>query len=292
MGRRSVVRYPRVVVRICGGLGNQLFAYAAARRLAWANGAKLMIDAHSGFEGDKYDREYRLDFFMAPARCTKAGFAWRGVTGKFIRAGLRLVQSADINAPVTLLEEPTPNKFYPWLIECQVRSVVYLQGYWQSPLYFADIAEELRDELKLQNPPLDSNQKLAQRIGEKESVCIHVRRVDYANRLSRDYYEKAIQRVEAKVANPVYVIFGDDNEWARNELPLDERDCIWVGKRNANREYEDLWLMSQCHHHIIANSTFSWWGAWLAGFSKNRRKIGPENGFPNPRTLSSQWDVI
>lgn len=112
------------------------------------------------------------------------------------------------------------------------------------------------------------NKDVSLEMRDINSVAVHIRRLQYDNVLGTGYYDKAIAKIKAQVADPVFYVFSDDLDWCKENLKLNEK-LIFIS-HNTNDEISDLWLMSQCKHFIIANSTFSWWGAWL---SENNNKI-------------------
>jgi len=154
---------------------------------------------------------------------------------------------------------------------------IYLDGYFQNENYFKDIKENLRKELTLKTKADNINEEISQRILNTNSVCLHLRRLHgfaangawVGGRLERnmnlplDYYYEAAKRIIKNVKDPYFFIFSDNPGWAQENLKLDYSK-EFIGHNCRGKDYEDLRLMSLCKHHIIANSTFSWWGAWLA----------------------------
>jgi hypothetical protein len=147
---------------------------------------------------------------------------------------------------------------------------VYLKGNWQSPKYFADIAEIIRNEFTLKKRLTEKSLRLAELIDSNESVSIHVRRGDYAQTSNglqhhgvcgEDYYCRCVDHIRQGVKHPQFFIFSDDPSWAADNFGHLE-GSVFVDN-DSHDACQDLWLMSHCKHNIIANSTFSWWGAWL-----------------------------
>jgi hypothetical protein len=164
----------------------------------------------------------------------------------------------------------------------------YIDGYWQSEKYFKRIEPTVRKEFTLITSPSTKNQKIIDKIKSCESVSLHIRRGDYVtdpktNTLygtcPPEYYEKAIQLMKDKVKHPVYFVFSDDPEWIRSNMVTGYPQHV-VDINGPDDAHEDLRLMSCCKHHIIANSSFSWWGAWL---SNNPKKVvvAPKKWFNN-----------
>jgi len=260
----------KVIARIFGGIGNQLFCYAAARRLALVNDAELVLDDVSGFRYDKYKRRYQLDHFNIP--CRKATPAER--LEPFPRLRRYILKQMNKYRPFEkrtyIVQEGID--FDPRLLHTRFRGTIYLEGYWQSEKYFKDIEPIIREDLRI-NSPLDRmNQEMAKKIRECLAVAIHIRFFDKPgeksqNNLPSSYYKKAIDYIESHLQNPHYFIFSDYPESARELIPLpDSRITLITHNKGEENAYADLWLMTQCKHFIIANSTFSWWGAWLSQF--------------------------
>ena len=258
----------KIIVRIKGGLGNQLFCYAAARRLAIANDAELVIDDVTGFVRDhKYRRQYLLDRFHIPAR--KATAAERMEPFERYRHGLAKWLARRRPFQRRRYVEQERIDFDPRLLDLKVKGTVYLDGYWQSEGYFKDVERTIRQDLKIEPPKGSFNCRVADEIRGCNSVAIHCRWFDQPGKSGvhnapADYYHRAIDEIERRIDCPRYFVFSDDPLAACFMLGL---SAEWVTTVYHNRGDEnawvDLWLMSQCSHFIIANSTFSWWGAWL-----------------------------
>jgi hypothetical protein len=249
-----------IIARVEGGLGNQLFIYAAARALALRTGSQLRLDAWNSYPRDSFGRRYQLDDFniaaslaeeaeVARYRPESRGFYWRRKLDRRLPFSWR-----------SIIEERS--LFEPRLLELRPRGDVYLMGYWQREEYFRDQGPALRRELTLRREPSAQNRVLGESMRQCESAFLHVRRIDYAHRLSAGYYAAALKTLYERVRQPKLLVFGDDLEWAKRELPLPE-GTQFVEHNGDDRNVEDLWLMTRCRHAIVANSSFSWWGAWL-----------------------------
>lgn len=259
----------KILPRIFGGIGNQLFIYAAARRLALVNNAQLVLDDVSGFVRDYvYQRHYQLDHFNIP--CRKAAAAERLEPFSGLRRYLKRRRNARLPFDQRSYIQQAGRDFDPRLLQLKPRGDLYLEGYWQSENYFEDVKATIRQDLQIQ-PPTDAvNQAMANRIRCHTAVAVHMRFFDEpqasgVNNALRDYYHRAIAEMERRVDNAHYYLFSDRPEAARGCIPLqDERITLVLHNQGDKNAYADLWLMTQCQHFIIANSTFSWWGAWLA----------------------------
>jgi len=270
-----------IIVRLTGGLGNQMFQYAAARRLAHVNASPLELDL-SHF-GRNPARTYALAPFNLQASIASLDeVAWFNGREK-IRRLKYLVYSFH------------PRLHWQWVMQrslyfdptiLNLKGNVYLDGAWQSEKYFADLAPILRQELVVRSEPDEVNRALSEQIHSVESVSLHIRRGDYATNpttrrvhglCSLDYYRSAVRWMGERVSQPQFFVFSDDPEWARENLQLDY-PTTFVSHNGADKHYEDLRLMSQCRHHIIANSSFSWWGAWLSAYPQ-KIVIAPRQWF-------------
>ena len=260
----------KIITRIKGGLGNQLFCYAAARRLALANKAELVIDDVTGFARDAfYSRRYMLDHFSIPVR--KAMAAERMEPFERYRRGvMKWLSRRKPFAERRYLEQEGID-FDARLLAVKVKGTLHLDGYWQSEGYFKDVEEIIREDLRIIPPKDTLNQRMAEEIRSSQAVALHVRWFDTpgsnsTHNVSVDYYQRAIALMESKIESPRYFLFSDDPEAAKSKLALPENRVTFLShNRGEENAYADLWLMAQCRHFIIANSTFSWWGAWLGG---------------------------
>ena len=269
----------KIIPRIFGGLGNQLFCYAAARRLALVNNAEVVIDDVSGFVyDDVYKRHYQLDHLNIP--CRKAIAAERLEPFSRVRRHLkrRWNQRRPFERRSYLIQEGMD--FDSRLLHFKPQGTTYLEGYWQSEDYFKDIADILRQDLQITPPTDDINLAMAAQIRSCLAVAVHMRFFDEpntngVNNAPSDYYSRAIEAMERFVPAAHYFVFSDKPQVARARISLsDDRYTLVAHNQGDENAYADLWLMTQCQHFIIANSTFSWWGAWLAA-NINKKVIAP-----------------
>jgi hypothetical protein len=263
-----------IVTRLLGGLGNQLFQYAAGRRLAHVHGTELGLEI-SGFASGYELRRYELGAFALEGRVISLPEleAWA-------------TDSTRGQRPMAYLKEP---HFHFWPSLLAAPADAFLEGYWQSERYFADIAPLLRQELSLAAPLGAGNQRLLDDIhqGGGPAISLHVRRADYVNNprtnavhgtCDLDYYQRGIAHLLARVPGARFFVFSDDPAWADAHLvPLIPAPARLV-TGNDGRGHLDLTLMRHCHHHLIANSTFSWWGAWL-GEAPDKQVVAPARWF-------------
>jgi hypothetical protein len=259
----------KVIVRIKGGLGNQLFCYAAARRLALVNAAELAIDNITGFARDRlYRRRYMLDRFSIPARKAMPTERLEPFE-RYRRWVLKWWSRQKPFAERRYLEQEVID-FDERLLTLKVDATLYLDGLWQSEGYFKDVEETIRADLRIIPSENAANLRMAGEIQGSLAVAVHLRWFDApgstdAHNVSTDYYQRAIALMEKRLPSPRYFVFSDDQEAARAKLALPAGRATFVSyNRGDENVCVDLWLMTQCRHFITANSTFSWWGAWLA----------------------------
>lgn len=183
-----------------------------------------------------------------------------------------------------------------------VRGLVTLyDGYWQSEKYFKSVADNVRQMFRFRKELMNERTlQLAETLRKGEFVSVHVRRgdylplADYHGLCSETYYHSTMRLVSEKVANAVFVFFSDDMDWVKNNLNENKENVIYVDWNEGKESWQDMYLMSQCKHHIVANSSFSWWGAWLNN-NPDKIVIAPQKWFnycPNYDILPPDWTII
>jgi hypothetical protein len=274
-----------VVCAVLGGIGNQMFQFAAAKALARIHSAELCLDLR-GFEryalhnGYELGRVFGVDIGEATSEQLRADL------GLFTTPlALKLLKRPMFSAlrPKGLAIEPT---FQYWEGLREMALPLYMMGYWQSDKYFSEIAPSIRDTFRFRPPLSALNSDIAEEIRSCSSVAIHVRRGDYVSHkktsqimslCSMDYYNRAIRHIEASVEKPIFYIFSDDPDWAATNFAFLDRKTV-ISHNESDSSYVDMQLMSCCKHQIIANSTFSWWGAWLNEYPK-KQVLAPARWF-------------
>lgn len=277
-----------VIVQLIGGLGNQMFQYAMARRLAILKETDLKFDI-SFFENYK-NRKYDLSCFniIEDFASPEEVYHLKGPDVRSIpRKIFKIINKIKPYHKRSYIKERhfhfDPNVF-------RVSGNIYLEGYWQSEKYFKEIENIIRSEFKIKYEPDSVNKKIGSLILGLQSVSIHIRRGDYIadpniykvhGICPLEYYNAAIEKISKIIKNPHFFIFSDDSAWAENNLRIDY-PATFINGNSGNKDYEDMRLMSFCKHHIIGNSSFSWWGAWL---SENPDKIviAPKKWFNDQR---------
>ena len=276
-----------IIIKIKGGLGNQLFQYAVGRALALHHRLPLKLDL-TIFKTYKLHR-YLLDQFAIQADIATEDeiIKLKGRNNVLFSA----LRKAGFVKRKSYLKEKRSSYFDVSVFK---NDDVYLDGYWQNELYFSDIREELLRDLTSISSMSDLGVVYMEGIKKRNSVSLHVRRGNYLNLknfnvLDIDYYMKAVEYIRKNVEKPTFYIFSDDLEWCKNSLGFLD-NCVFVD--STKTEIDDLKLMSFCQHNIIANSSFSWWGAWL---NQNCKKtvIAPKDWLLNDpgssNVILSDW---
>lgn len=277
------------IIKFNGGLGNQMFQWAFARAFEIKRGIPVVFDM-SFFE-KKYARPFELNIFNTDVK-TAENF-WLKLKLKIIwklRKKLKGKKFLGLNFYPEPHFEFDENVF-------KVEPNTYIEGFFQSEKYFSDVQDEIRADFQFKNLPDKENQELIKKIGAANSISLHIRRGDYVQKkryqnlyaqCTLDYYKRGVEAIAEKYPNPVLFIFSDDIEWVRENLNL-PYESVYVFHNKGDKSYEDLRLMSLCKHNIIANSSFSWWGAWLNN-NKEKIVIAPKKWFNDEKIVQS--DVI
>lgn len=255
-----------ITTLLMGGLGNQMFQYAAARRLAIHHGTGVELDL-SWFDrqaGNETISRYEIDCFglepsiAAPTR----------IPSHLDRRIRRLGSAVLGQGRNPRMRQEKSFAFDPSILEAS--SDAYLTGYWQSEKYFIDVADTIRQDFTFRSPAEASNAELLAEINACNAVSIHVRRADYVTgpttskvhgTMPLNYYRKGIDIVTEGLPDPRFFIFSDEPQWCEQNIRSNFPTTYVSG--NIGRGSEDMRLMMNCKRHIIANSSFSWWGAWL-----------------------------
>lgn len=293
-----------IIVKLVGGLGNQMFQYAAARSLSLRLGVSLKLDL-SFLEGNQTgdtSRLYKLNHFCLISEKASLDEASK-MSGRG-KSFLPTVFGQFFQMRVDGKSEYIEKSFHydPQLLGQPDN--VYLVGYWQSERYFADINEVIRSDFTFKNPLADKNRELADEIQAVNSVSLHIRRGDYVmdekiraihGGCGLEYYVRAEGWAAQKIEHPHFFVFSDDPVWVRENFKM-QHPMTLVSHNGPEQAYEDLRLMSLCSHHIIANSTFSWWGAWLNPHP-DKIVIAPMRWFNDPAIdtsdlIPSSWQRI
>jgi len=289
-----------IIVKIIGGLGNQLFQYAFARSVSLRLKTDFKLDVNS-FNTYYKIRKYSLNHFNIKQRFAKDsdffGFVWFIKQNKLFNTFYKYLRLKSKLMPFYY-----PERTFHFDPRVFSKNGTYFDGFWQTEKYFKDIESLIRKELTLVNPFSKESEILLEKIKKLNAISIHVRRYvtsadksfsntsDIHGTCSMDYYKKAIEYVARHERNPHFFVFSDNYEWVVENfksLPY----SITCVKNDDEKDYEDLILMASCKHNIIANSSFSWWGAWLNS-NKNKIVIAPSRWFNNVKKSVYTKDVV
>lgn len=290
-----------IVVRLDGGLGNQLFQYAAGRAAASSSGRELWLDTRA-IAARGAGRAYGLGAFALEPRFVGPieRLAIRAATGERLPEVVRGLVGRCSGRRWRLVREGRDTGREGAI---PAAGNLVLEGHWQSSRWFADAADVVAADTRFRTPPPPALQPLLGRIAASESVAVHVRRGDYVSSpeaarvhgvLPIDHYTRAAEMVARSVADPSFFLFSDDPEWTAHHLRLPGATTV-VRHSVALPDHEDLRLMSLCRHAIIANSTFSWWGAWL-GRRPGQVVVAPRRWFRSRETptglVPPEWLLV
>ncbi len=254
-----------IIIKLIGGLGNQMFQYAVAKALSLEKKQKLFIDK-SAFEN------YTLHQFGLHHFKIERNF-YKKPSKNFSRIKTFLKLNYYFN-------EKQFN-YDPSLFEINANTV-FLDGYFQSEKYFKKYETEIRSDFQIITTLKEATIQILDKLKHENGIAIHIRRGDYLehdiHNTNKDiYYKEAMKYMESKVKNPVYYLFSDDMNWVKENFKTNF-EAVYIDFNDATTNYEDLKLMSNCKHNIIANSSFSWWGAWLNN-NPNKIVIAPKKWF-------------
>lgn len=271
-----------VIVKVMAGLGNQMFEYALYRALLEkGRDAKIDLSFFDTFSAH-YGYELKKVFNIKEIVASKEEAAkLAGIRHDFLSRAFRKFVYRKKTHYIQNMEEG-----FGFLPEVFEMDNVYLQGYWQSEKYFKDIEDIIRKEFTFKNEMRAENVDFLNKVQNLNTVSIHVRRGDYVQSpnlggiCTLEYYENAVDYIKKRIENPYFCVFSDDIPWCKNNMKLE--NCVYIDWNRGFDSYQDMQLMSLCKHNIIANSSFSWWGAWLNNHA-SKIVIAPEQWFQNKR---------
>jgi hypothetical protein len=257
-----------IIVRVTGGLGNQFFQYAVGRSLSSRLGVPLKLDI-THYENNPR-RQYFLNNFNITGEIAtqdeikkiKPENIINKIAGKVLGIENKYIFSTHVH------NEPH-YRFWPEALHLPDNSYLDGDGHWQSYKYFTDIENTVRKEFTLKEPLPANADSLMKNIHDSNSVSVHIRRGDYLAPKNQKifavcgpaYYEKALSLLKEKVPDATFFVFSDDLEFARDlSFP---KDTVYIDEQFGLKDFQECVIMSMCKHTITANSTFSWWAAWL-----------------------------
>jgi hypothetical protein len=285
----------KVIVRIKGGLGNQMFCYAAARRLALVNNAELVIDDVTGFVRDHtYKRSYMLDNFNIRAR--KATPAERFEPFERCRRVIMKYMSRTRPFEKRKYLEQEAVDFDERLLSVKIKGTLYLDGYWQSERYFLDSKDVIAQEFDLPRPNNRKFLDVFDQVRGSDPVAVGVRlyeEVPAGNTVHKvapfSFYNKAADLIKSKTRNPVFFVFCTKYGELAEKLKLPGKTYYITHDNGYEGAIERLWLISRCRRHIISNSSFYWWGAWLSEYRGSADQVIACDLFNASQTIPERW---
>jgi hypothetical protein len=295
-----------ILVRLMGGLGNQMFQYAAARRLATARSSSVKFDLSHLFttQSDPNDtsRTFQLHHFRINAAnaCAREIARFNAVP-KWVPSRFRSHAHKFLHWQHYYEEEG--HRFNPEVLNLKADS--YIAGRFQSEMYFADISEIIRADFSFAKEPIEAGRQIISEVRGCNSVALHVRRGDYVSHnryketlgpLPIPYYLRSVEAMARKINNDIrFFIFSDDIDWCKANLKFDE-DHSFVSFNGLEDPIEEFRIMSSCKHFIISNSTFAWWAAWLGNYSEKiviAPSVWSKNGeAASPDRIPAKWILL
>jgi hypothetical protein len=288
-----------VTVFLRGGLGNQMFQYAAGLAVAKKNNTDLVLD--TVFLNDRWPRRnfsyrtYDLDIFKLEPRFTALSKCSSSVSipGLWLGMDLGLIKAGAALDRFHVIKEKQEIVFDLAVFGGNV----FLWGRWQNEKYFSDIADDVRAAFAFRNPLVGEAAAIADDIRSSNSISVHVRRGDFVafknvaqfmGNFDRSYYDRAFAYIAARVNQPKFFVFSDDIDWCKENLKTSHPTVYVPASAEGPKAAFHLELMSLCKHNITANSTFSWWGAWLNG-NPEKIVVAPKKWYADGR---DETDVV
>ena len=263
-----------VIAKLFGGLGNQMFIYAAAKGIAQISNQKLTFDIYTGFEDDsRFRRVYELKQFNLSVQESRRWMSFRYPLGRILRKISRKIGFCIPLVNFKFIVEKKPYHFQNEIMRIASFSSIYLEGYFQSYKYFSKIEAQIREDFKFTKEVIGSVEKEASFITNSRytPVAIGVRRY---SEMKGEFGELAVE----------------DIDWVKKNLKLDYPVYFVTSKKGELAAIQDMYLMSLCNHHIISNSSFYWWGAYLA--STNNHIVIAPSVFLNKDCTPIDWVII
>ncbi len=288
---------PQVIIRLKGGLGNQLFMYAFAKSMALRNAVPLSLDTVSGFALDTaYRRQYQLHHFLIEEDPGAQGVSPLGAWGDARR---KLVKRVNRILPLRMRSyvKERVKGFDEEIYRMPIARSTCFDGYWQSYRYFEAVEGMIRERLRIKEALAPEHEEEARLIRSCTAVCLAVRRFGEVSGRKRgkmtildaNYYHRAMRIMAERVASPHFFVFTQDRQWARENIDQEHHRVTFVREKDpASGAVADLTLMSLCRHFIISNSTLHWWGAWLNA-DPDKVVIAPMQGWGQREILPPAW---
>ncbi|WP_081211253.1 alpha-1,2-fucosyltransferase [Salegentibacter sediminis] len=287
-----------ILIKLNGGLGNQMFQYALGRLIALKHEAEILLDKElfdlTEIKPGHTPREYELEIFgLDHASASKEDINYF----EQLTVIHKIRRELNLNYPKMCFEKD-------FRFDAKIERAVpplYLRGFFQTYKYYSGYEEIVREFFKFPNNKLDpENRKTLAEIKGTKSVAVHIRRGDYVkdnitNKVhgvcGLEYYQKAIEKMKEMDNEMVFYFFSDDMDWVKTKFGSLEGEKKFITKNDGDNSWKDMMLMSSCDHNIIANSSFSWWAAWL-NTNKSKMVIAPKRWFKDPDKEQFTSDLI
>lgn len=277
-----------IIVKIVGGLGNQMFGYAFAKAIEKkGHEVKIDISSYQTYTLHEYQLEkYNIDIPVSTKDENNKLYSQTLIA--------KIIRKIGLDFSRRIKEK---NFFYKKEF-LEVKNKTYFEGYFQSEKYFKDIKNVITKQFSIKPSISSYTNDLKKIIIDSDNSCsLHIRRGDYVNSKNisthgisgLEYYKNAIKYLEKKFGILTYFIFSDDIEWCKNNLNVD--NAVFVNSKEKRIAHEDIYLMSLCNHNIIANSSFSWWGAWL-NINDDNVVIAPKIWFSDNSLNNESGDIV
>ncbi len=255
----------KLIIKLEGGLGNQMFQYAYAKAMEYKFGYDVMFEMSFFNITRRRTRPYSLNLFNTKPKFLSNPF------DIILTRFMFLLNKKHFNVkPMFGLTFRELSSVSYQDDVANIKPNTFICGHYQTEKYFKTIEKVIKNDFKFKVEPDEENKQLIKDIKSKNSISIHIRRGDYLKKrnqqtfyeCSAKYYKRALSYIAKRVENPVIYVFSDDIKWVEENLKI-PYEHVYVNVNSGQKSYEDMRLMSLCKHNIIANSTFSWWGAWL-----------------------------
>ena len=278
-----------VITHIIGGLGNQMFQYAAGYALSRRFNAHLQFDISDFSHYSLHNGLELVKVFNCPFECASQQ-AIEAVLGR--PTNIKFLDRIKFLAYTRLYPKHILVDRYRPEDKFKINVPLYMKGYWQNERYFKDYSQDIRKIFSFRSEMNDQNLSTLEKILQGNSISMHVRRGDYITNSKAaaelgstpmSFFRSAISYMTRKVASPRFFVFSDDIDWARSNLNTGW-PTEYIENNQGSFSFFDMQLMSQCRHHIITNSSFSWWGAWLNP-DPEKIVIGPQKWFASTKRL-------
>jgi len=292
-----------IITQLNSGLGNQMFQYAAGKSLSISKKTNLCIDIswYKNKEVMQTPRNYELSVFKLEEKLIHEDIAYKYYNEGNVFLN-RFINKIERNIPYYKKKHFEEKKFEFDTNFFKARKDAIISGYWQSEKYFDNISDIIRNTFTCSDNDWSEKDKEVLNIIEScQTVSVHVRRGDMVNNsevakvhgaCDLEYYNKSIEYLNNKVNSHVFIIFSDDIIWAQENIRTSNK-TIFVDHNKDENAWLDMQLMSKCNHNIIANSSFSWWGAWL-NRNENKIVVSPKRWFNSSKNntkdlLPNSW---